>query len=252
MKLPIKKTLEAEEENLDRWLLTYADLITLLLAFFIIMYGIAKIDAEKFKSVKGALENVLKGGKNPIIAMPKVSSTSVSEVTLPSPSPSQTYSLLIPTIDRTLLELYHKMSKFIAGTNMKDSIKIVMDEIGIRIRVADSLLFSSGSAEILPQAKKILKDLSIFLESVENQIQIEGHTDNVPIHSTKYPSNWELSTARASSVVVYLIEKYHFSPQKLLAAGYGEYKPIASNKTPEGRKANRRVEIVILKTKEKN
>ena len=118
------------------------------------------------------------------------------------------------------------------------------------VRLAESLLFDLGSAELTPQALGFIDKVATILVAANKLVRVEGHTDNVPIHTAQFRSNWELSTARASSVIRYLIEKFNFSPELLSASGYGEYRPIAPNDTPENRAKNRRVEFVITDKEE--
>jgi chemotaxis protein MotB len=114
------------------------------------------------------------------------------------------------------------------------------------VRFADQVFFDLGKADLKPEAIEILTRLGPLLKDIPNPIRIEGHTDNLPISTARFPSNWELSTHRATSVIRYLVEELGFSPDKLSAAGYGEYRPIADNETPAGRALNRRVDIVII------
>ena len=127
----------------------------------------------------------------------------------------------------------------------------ILQERGLVIRVSDQFFFHTGEAAIRPDVLPFLKVLGQTLQGMDNSIRIEGHTDNVPINTVQFPSNWELSTARATTIIRYFITNFQFDPQKLSAAGYGEYRPVAANDTSEGRDQNRRVDVVILNSQEK-
>ena len=140
------------------------------------------------------------------------------------------------------------MNDFIRENNLEKSVTLVLDERGLLIRLLDATLFDSGKAEIKDEAKYIIEKISDVIKESGKSIRIEGHTDNVPINTGKYPSNWELSTARAVNVLKYLIELKDIEPWRLSAVGYGEYHPIDTNDAVDGRQKNRRVDIMILKT----
>jgi chemotaxis protein MotB len=127
-------------------------------------------------------------------------------------------------------------------------IQVSSNELWLQIELKDSILFSSGSADTSEQAQKIFDEIAGILKSYSNPVQVEGFTDNIPIKSVKYPTNWELSTARASAIVKYLASK-GVAPERLSAVGYGEYQPVAANDTEQGRAQNRRVAIMVAKRK---
>ena len=134
---------------------------------------------------------------------------------------------------------------------MTTSVKVLKIDRGVVIRLNDTMLFDPGSAIIKPQAKATLEKISVSLAKFQNPILIEGHTDSMPIRNEKFPSNWELSTARATNIIKYLTENQKFPPSRLSAVGYGEYMPIEQNTTPQGRAKNRRVDIIVLSSEKK-
>lgn len=138
------------------------------------------------------------------------------------------------------------------GIIRRERIFFMIDMRGLVIRLNNAIFFDSGSAEIKKQSEDTLVEVAGLLNTIDNYIRIEGHTDNVPIRRSTYPSNWELSTARAVSVVKLFINKCNFSPDKLIAVGYGEFKPVADNSTAEGRAQNRRIDIIVLSAKYNN
>jgi len=141
-----------------------------------------------------------------------------------------------------------KLEEMIKENGLQDKVHIFLDERGLVIRVAETLFFPTGSAEINPNGKETLNMLGKIIKTMPNYVRVEGHTDNVPIHNRQYKSNWELSVIRATNVVKQLITGAGYNPNLLSATGYGEYRPIATNETAEGRQLNRRVDIVIIRT----
>ncbi len=139
------------------------------------------------------------------------------------------------------------LQEVIVQYNYGKNVKLLENERGITIRILDNILFTSGDAKLNPKAESVLHKLALVLKKVPNDIRIEGHTDNVPIKNNIFPSNWQLSVARATNTAYYLMKNEGLSPEKVSIVGYAEYKPIATNDTPEGRALNRRVDIVILK-----
>jgi len=147
----------------------------------------------------------------------------------------------------SLQKLKVKVSRIIKDNSLGDNFKVLENKRGITLRIQDRLMFPSGEAKLNDNFKKILLKVAGILKTVDNDIRVEGHTDNVPIKSKKYPSNWHLSVARALNTAYFLIHDGGLNPDKISIVGYAEYRPIADNSTPEGRAKNRRVDIVIIK-----
>lgn len=208
---------EGEGASRDRWLISYADLITLLLALFIVMYAAsdrerAKIIAESFSAENG------------------------------SESPSGTG--VLPGSESVKDE--EKLQKvFLGNPVLSEKAKIKQTERGLVISISEAGFFAPGEAVIQSETEAIISTLADSLKESNTPIRVEGHTDATPISNAKYSSNWELSTARASAVLQKLVE-FGITPERLSAAGYGGFQPIADNATAEGRTQNRRVDIVIL------
>ncbi|MFS8572384.1 MAG: OmpA family protein [Clostridia bacterium] len=148
--------------------------------------------------------------------------------------------------DETTRSLFDALRALQERYDLYDVVAIESTERGIVIHFTDRVLFDTGRAEIKPEAREVLQAVAVELAKLPHHIRVEGHTDNVPIHNERFPSNWELSTARAVTVLRFLIQVGGLDPGRLSAVGYGEYRPIASNDTPEGRARNRRVDIVLL------
>jgi len=254
---PNKKRHHGEEhENLERWLVSYADFITLLFAFFVTMYAVSRADGQKMGS---ALESVQKalGSVIPLHLSAKD----------PGVFPNQTVPIRfgLPLIegrnyDQALIQIGEQIKKGIEDasirnnhqgiSSLKDQIQFILEDRGLVIRIPEQIFFNSGEASIRPEMKPILDLLGQILKNVPNHIRIEGHTDNIPINTYKFPSNWELSAARATTIVRYLLEHFQYDPERISAVGYGEFRPVATNENPEGRSKNRRVDFVILSNKE--
>ena len=230
MKENKRKKREDEDirENVERWMVSYADFVTLLFCFFTAMYAISNVDTEKL----GKFVDSMRSAFN--VPDYKADSFSIIEGIR-----------IVPPVNE---EIENDIRKSLGSLIKKsgESINIRHDRRGVIISIKDRMFFKTGSAEIKDEAMEALNDIGGYLSRIPNKILIEGHTDNIPIHTKKYPSNWELSAARAINVAKYLIKRYNIDPSRVSATGYAEYRPIAPNDTPEGRAKNRRVDIVIL------
>ncbi len=233
-----RRKTEEEHENNERWLITYADLITLLLAFFIMMYVFSKKDTQKYDEVVGHLKTIFTGAS---------AAGGHTKVTTPVP-----FDLPIKIAQGSSEEVQKKLEGELKSLTdngaSKKNISVFVDERGIVIRILDKAFFDEGKADFKEKAKSALDKIVPVLKSTNNNIRIEGHTDNIPISNREFRSNWELSVRRATEVVGYFIEKYDFSPEKISAVGYAAYRPIAPNDTVENRALNRRIEIIITKS----
>ncbi len=228
---------ELETAGLMRWLLTYADMLTLLFALFVILYSISAVDVEKFKSLAMALGNAF-GLKGHVSILQTGATT-------------DTKPIVMEQSQVQLTTLKERVQKWILQQKLEREIKVRFNERGLIISLmTDKILFRSGYADLLPRTQRILSDISELLKEITNPVIIEGHTDDVPITSPtikkKYNDNWDLSTARAVNVLKYLIRK-GISPDRLSAAGYSSYKPLVPNIDDITRAKNRRIDIVVLK-----
>ncbi|UCD17466.1 MAG: OmpA family protein [Candidatus Zixiibacteriota bacterium] len=219
-----------DHENLERWLLTYADLITLLLAFFIVMYSMSRIDAKKFGKMSEALSGVLKGGTTVIKHGDDVGA-------LPGHGVLKTGHL--KSLGKEIEKSFQKLGK-------ESEINVEISERGLVIHVMESALFDEGKADLKLKAQETLDVVARHIRNLDNHIRVEGHTDNKPINTIRFPSNWELSSVRATEVLRYLSDNHRLEPRRLSALGFGEYRPISPNNSDENRAKNRRVDIIIL------
>ncbi|ODA42542.1 flagellar motor protein MotB [Desulfosporosinus sp. BG] len=267
-----KREHEAEKENGERWLLTYSDLITLLMIFFVVLYSMSKVDAEKFQAVAESLNKALGGGtpakielaSNPVgpslfqAGTPSAKTTAPGKGTDPN---NTTYTDPATNGENknagqgnfdaekmSIDAIKAKLDKFAADNGIQATLVTSIEERGLVVSIQETLLFDSGSAVITPHARAILEKVSTVLAAAPNQIKVEGHTDNLPIHTAQFPSNWELSVIRATNVVQ-ILQSDGINPNQLSATGYGEYRPISSNNTDAGRSRNRRIDLIILRSK---
>ena len=236
--------------NHERWLVSYADFITLLFAFFVVLYASAQVDNKKIQQVSAAIQ----GGFSQLGAFPgggtvMLPAKETKEGMRPQPSnvvdlaqgekPSGGYS---PDVN----VLKHQLEQALGEEIKKHEIEMHVTPEGLVVSLREVGFFNSGDATLLTDGQDTLTRIATVLNEKGFHIRVEGHTDDMPIHNSRYRSNWELSTARATEVVSLLIEKHGFDPSQISAAGYSQYRPIASNDTDEGRKTNRRVDIVVV------
>lgn len=231
-------------ENQERWLLTYADMITLLMTFFIVLYSMSKTDVAKFKQISAALERAF----NVDIMVGASQGPATSDSSAAAPSIVESFSPE-PQFQAEVSRLKSMLEASTVGEAHAPDIAVGATREGIVIRLSGSYLFESGRAELKPNALAPLDTIATELRKLPNNVRVEGHTDNIPVDSPKYPTNWELSVARAVSVTRYLADDGGVQPWRLAAVGYGEYRPLVDNDTREHRSLNRRVEIRILSTR---
>lgn len=211
-----------------RWLLTYADMITLLLAFFIILYATSKVDAKKYS---GVVSSIRLAFGVPLPPRPIVRVGDGGEHLLPFPD---IVGLLAP-------QLSVQLEKEIKT----GSVEIERTEKGIVLRLQEGVLFGMGSAILSAEAKEILDKIAPLLLTIPNGIEVEGHTDTLPIRSSLFPGNWELSIGRATAVIRHLVEVHRFPPDRLAALGMADTRPLVPNDGTRGNPRNRRVELHI-------
>lgn len=248
-----------EVNNHERWIVSYADFITLLFAFFVVMYSISSVNEGKYRALSDSLgdafskENYLNTGQqassvNPIqIGTPP---TAIQPIPLENPLTAEIEKRreLSEEILRERIRLKQVSDQFekVLEPFIDDKlIAVIRNNYWVELEMNSELLFLSGEAELSPKALPVLKKIAEVLKPLPNAINIEGHTDNIPIDTVEFPSNWDLSSARASSVVQEFV-KVGINPIRLSAIGYGEFHPVGDNKREEGRFKNRRVVLVLM------
>ncbi len=240
-----RKKKHAEHVNHERWLVSYADFITLLFAFFVVMFAASSSDQKKAGQVAQAVQTAFKE-----LAVFDPASKAVplnGEGSAISPIFNQVQ--IMDAVAKAKAEMDGVKSQLedtLKEEIQSDLVHVTEDARGVTVSLAEAGFFDSGSAAVKAAGLPILARISEKLLQVTQNLRVEGHTDNTPIHTAMFPSNWELSTARATNVLQYLINNAQLPPQRLSAVGYGEYRPTASNDTLQGRAANRRVDLVII------
>ena len=232
------KKKKCPEEVSERWAIPYADFLTLMLCLFIALFAMAQ--AGKQAAIEYAAAFAKAFGMRLVPFQEVLPKQILPQPIIPRVQPTEKGR----RIQRQLQEL----EKMLEEMGLKGSVRVEYEAIGIRIILQERVLFDSGEASIKPDFYPVLDKLYEIISAIPNPVEVEGHTDNIPISTERFPSNWELSTARASSVVRYFIAK-GIPPERLKASGYADTKPIANNSTPEGRAQNRRIEIFILNVK---
>ncbi|MCK9296975.1 MAG: OmpA family protein [Desulfobulbaceae bacterium] len=247
-----KKQKHEKEPNLERWLVSYADFITLLFAVFVVLYAMSQSDKQKVEEVSKSIREAFgMTDTSSAPAMHIIDSIDLAPIPAVERQARESISAPEPTAqpyaeEEEFSNIKKEISGLLAAKGNQDKIKLTVTKRGLVISLKEAGFFDSGSAEMQPASLPLLEEIAKSIQGYANDVRIEGHTDNVPVNSKTIRSNWELSTARSTSIVRYLIDDLHFPPARLSAVGYGEYRPIADNSTESGRAQNRRVDIVLL------
>ncbi len=249
-----RKKKHPEHENLERWLVSYSDFITLLFATFVVLYALAQVDATDFAKLEESLkeafsQNTLLDGKQSIM---DGSDSLFDQQQANSFIPSLMLEYISPKYEETSFNEIEQTIQDLTEAGELEGITTKITDKGLLLTFEDKYLFASASAYLDSNAKKLLDKVGVIIckKFVLHSMRVEGHTDSDPIRSMQYPSNWELSSARASSVVRYLIDRFKFSPSLFSAIGYADTRPLETSISPKD-PANRRVEILIMRNKYK-
>jgi chemotaxis protein MotB len=258
----VRKKRKQEHENHERWLVSYADFITLLFAFFVVMYALSSVNEGKYRVLSNSLDAAFRGSTRsmqPIQVGDLIQSSADSRSRLEESSMVLDLDYVLDSMEQ---QQYHE--------EVKSKIKSIADEmeiamapliekgvvsvnnngLWIEVEITNNILFASGSAMLAQEASAVLHKVSKILKQHPNRIQVEGFTDDIPIHNDIFPSNWELSSSRAATVVR-LLSQYGVNPSRMVAMGYAEFRPKASNSSVDGRMKNRRVVVTVLPDMEK-
>jgi len=241
--------------NHERWLVSYADFITLLFAVFVTLYAMSQTDKKKVEEVAASYRSAFgitagtPSGKPEIIPKNDMLPIPSIQPQIKNPEKPKTKgdgSFKVQATKKDFKEILLTLEKFLIEKKAQDKVNVEITRRGLVISLREAGLFDSGSASIQPVAYELLAKIAEVLLPFGNPISFEGHTDNIPMRSATFQSNWELSTARATNLAHHFLDRYGFTPEKVSVTGYGEYRPVANNSTEEGRKQNRRVDIVLL------
>ncbi len=234
----------------DRWLVSYADFITLMFAFFVVLYAYANASQKKQVAVSAAIQSAFRSMGIFPAAASKASKISggpgAGESGLPMNAVMEEDLLSPAQVKQDLNRIGSQLTQTLANQVANRTVSIHMGPEGLVISLREAGFFNSGSATPKPQALPTIRQIAATLSRTPYDVRIEGFTDNVPIHNAQFDSNWELSTARATSITRLFLKLKTIPPDRLSAAGYAQYHPVASNATPEGRAENRRVDLVVL------
>ncbi len=246
-----RKKKPEKEPNLERWLVSYADFITLLFAVFVTLYSMGQTDKKKVDQLIISLResfNYSRPGSTPRPALVDTGDVRV----VPSLHPEtiapqeEKRGAKVHAESKDFQRIKSSMDWYLAKHGGHDKVSVEITRRGLVVSLKEAGFFDSGSAIVRRDSLQLLAKVSESLRDYKNAIRVEGHTDNVPINIPPFHTNWELSTARATNVVRYMIDRYGFEPKRLSAIGYGEFRPIVDNGTSEGRTKNRRVDLVLM------
>lgn len=254
-----RETRKRNERGTPKWMVTYSDMVTLILVFFILLFSMSQIDLNKFKAISQSFQDRL------------ILDFSSSAVPMDNPTEQinqdddlgeMPNEFEFPSQDKEVMNqeeaekedplngLLEDIESYLNENDLNEVITANRTERGIVLVLQDSIFFESGEADILEEGEPFLQEIGYLLMEIPNEVKVEGHTDSRPMSSFRYPSNWELSGGRASSVVRYLIEEFNIDESRFSIAGYGETRPRVPNDTEANMRENRRVEIIILNTGE--
>ncbi len=241
-----RKRYEAESENHERWLISYADFITLLFAFFVVMYAISVVNEGKYKVFALSLDKAFTGkDHNNVVVVPGQVPT-MTTLAPPVVTPAMRKRNEALRREReSLKKLAQELSAALGPLVREGKVKVTQTALGVQVDINASVLFDPGEARLAPDSEQALRALGVVLKNDTHALQVEGHTDDTRIANELYPSNWELSAVRASSVVRLFVDS-GVAPARLTAVGRASNLPVASNATPEGKARNRRVTVTIL------
>ncbi len=226
----------SEKASHDRWVVSYADFVTLLFALFTMLYASSNLDAKKLKATVESLQNAFDRGG---LWHTKAGTTKIG-------GPPQLGEKPNESSQPGLADLHARLTKRLEKAIRQQWVNVQIERRGLVISIREVGSFGAGSAELSPDAQAALEDVRGALALVDNPVRVEGHTDDVPIHTARFASNWELSTARATRVVALLLENSNISPERVSAAGYAEFHPQVPNTSAASRALNRRVDLVVL------
>lgn len=243
-----RKRQQNQDKGAPKWMVTFSDLMTLILVFFILLFSMSVVDATKFRAVAESFQQraIFDFYPSLIPFLDPAEDNNVKKDPFDDVNDPFRDVIQGDNDDQELNKLYEEVQEFLEENQLNDLISATRDDRGVVLILQERPLFQSGEAEILDGAKPFLIKVGSLLESIPNIVKVEGHTDSVPMNTYRYPSNWELSGARASSVIRFILDNNsNLEPYRFIGVAYGETRPVAPNTTPENLQKNRRVVIVI-------
>ena len=252
-----RKRRKEEHENHERWLVSYADLITLMFAFFVVMYSLSSVNEGKYRILASSLEAAFRG---PTKSLQPIQTGEIARAPVDAPAGLRSSPAVLDIafifesmkkqdyyeqLRKKIKKIARQLEKAMSPLIDEGKVSVRRNDLWIEVEIKDSVLFPSGSAKLAMEAGPVLRSVAEVIRRHPNRVQVEGFTDNVPINNFAYPSNWELSASRAGTVVR-LLSQYGVESSRMVAMGYAEHRPKADNSTPEGRRKNRRVVVTVL------
>lgn len=241
--------------NHERWLVSYADFITLLFAVFVVLYAMGQSDKKKVEEVMQAIQQSF-GMASAGATAPKINVIASQTISvIPSLKPELKISPMGRTRsgqaktraeEKDFRQIKSAVEAYLIKQGAQSKVTLEITRRGLIVSLKEAGFFNSGQANIKPDAYELINTIAEVMTQYNNPMRLEGHTDNIPINTAQFPSNWELSTARATNGLKYLLKNFNVDPNKISATGYAEFRPIADNATAEGRARNRRVDLVML------
>jgi chemotaxis protein MotB len=253
-----RKKKHEKEPNHERWLVSYADFITLLFAVFVTLYAMSQTDKKKVEQVITSLResfglSSLSGGSAKPAVLPSMNMSIIPSISPEAIKPAPRMRGVKSegkgrgkAVEKDFTEIKTSLEAYLMMHGANEEVSISINQRGLVVSLKEAGFFDSGSAVIKQSSMPILGRVIEALAAYDNQFRVEGHTDNIPIRTASFKSNWELSTTRATNLVHYMINNYSFDPSKISAAGFGEFRPVADNGSGDGRAKNRRVDVVML------
>ncbi|KAA0891762.1 OmpA family protein [Oryzomonas rubra] len=241
--------------NHERWLVSYGDFITLLFAVFVTLYAMSQTDKKKVEEVMQSLQQsfgmVTAGAPTPKINVIQSKPISIiptikPEMSVAPSGRSRSGQARTRAEEKDFRQIKSSIEAYLVKQGAQSKVNLTITRRGLIVSLKEAGFFDSGQAQIKQSAYELLNTIAEVMTQYNNPLRIEGHTDNAPISTAQFPSNWELSTTRATNVLKYLLKYYDAEPEKISATGYGEFRPVADNSTPENRAKNRRVDMVLL------
>ena len=252
--MALKKEPE-KHANHERWLVSYADFITLLFAVFVVLYAMGQSDKKKVEEVMQSLQQSF-GMSTAGAVAPKINvipSKSINilptlkpEISIAPSGKASRGQGKARAEEKDFRQIKSSIEAYLIKQGAQNKVSLNITRRGLIVSLKEAGFFDSGQAHIKPEAYELINTIAEVMTQYNNPLRFEGHTDNIPISSPQFPSNWELSTARATNGLRYLLKHFDIDPNKISATGYAEFRPIAENTTPEGRSKNRRVDLVML------
>jgi chemotaxis protein MotB len=245
-----RKHKHPEHVNHERWLISYADFITLLFATFVALYALSKSDAAKAAVAAESMRIAFGSNDDKMIPQEAISEMAIPS-SHPKPIPGDT-NIPPPQKPRKeagkqeFEEMKQEVEEYLITKGMLNKVSVDVQERGLVVSLKEAGFFESGKADVREESYQVVQEIANKISQFRNPVRIEGHTDNVPIHSRTFPTNWELSSTRATNMARLLVDKFGVPPGKISATGYGEHRPTSENDTPGGRSRNRRVDLVLL------